>query len=161
MSLQLQAPQPLSAAHLLDDFDCGESVLNDWLRRRAMGKQASGASRTFVALAQDHRVCGYYAMAAGAVSHQMASSAIRRNMLEPVSVMVLARLAVARHAQGAKLGAALLQDAVNRAVGVADNTGVRAVLVHALHERARQFYEHYGFQASPVDAMTLMLRIKP
>ncbi|MDQ3058830.1 MAG: GNAT family N-acetyltransferase [Pseudomonadota bacterium] len=161
MSLQLQAPQPLSAAHLLDDFDCGEPVLNDWLKRRAMSNQASGASRTFVVLDQHQRVCGYYVMATGAVSHQMASSAIRRNMLEPVPVMVLARLAVARHAQGAKLGAALLQDAVNRAVGVAYNTGVRAVLVHALHERAKQFYEHYGFQTSPVDAMTLMLRFKP
>lgn len=161
MSLQLQAPQPLSAAHLLDDFDCGEPALNDWLKRRAMSNQSSGASRTFVVLDQNQRVCGYYAMAAGAVSHQMASSSIRRNMPDPVPVMVLARLAVAQHAQGEKLGAALLQDVVNRAVVVAYNTGVRAVLVHALHERAKQFYEHYGFQASPVDAMTLMLRVKP
>ena len=81
-------------------------------------------------------------------------------MPDPVPVMVLARLTVAQHAQGAKLGAALLQDAVNRAVVVAYNTGVRAVLVHALHERAKQFYEHYGFEVSPVAAMTLMLRIK-
>jgi len=161
MSLQLQAPQPLSAAHLLDDFDCGEPALNDWLKRRAMSNQSSGASRTFVVLDQNQRVCGYYAMAAGAVSHQMASSSIRRNMPDPVPVMVLARLAVAQHAQGEKLGSALLQDVVNRAVVVAYNTGVRAVLVHALHERAKQFYEHYGFQASPVDAMTLMLRVKP
>lgn len=161
MSLQLQAPQPLSAAHLLDDFDCGEPALNDWLQRRAMSNQSSGASRTFVVLDQNQRVCGYYAMAAGAVSHQMASSSIRRNMPDPVPVMVLARLAVAQHAQGEKLGAALLQDVVNRAVVVAYHTGVRAVLVHALHERAKQFYEHYGFQASPVDAMTLMLRVKP
>ena len=43
---------------------------------------------------------------------------------------------------------------------VAENTGVRALLVHALHERARQFYEHYGFQASPVDAMVLMVRVR-
>ena len=160
MSLQLQAPAPLSAAHLLDDFDCGEPVLNEWLKRRAMSNQSSGASRTFVVVDQNHRVCGYYAMAAGAVSHQMASSPMRRNMPDPVPVMVLARLAVAQHAQGAKLGAALLQDAVSRAVVVAYNTGVRAVLVHALHERAKQFYEHYGFQVSPVDAMTLMLRVK-
>lgn len=54
---------------------------------------------------------------------------------------------------------ALLQDAVNRAVNVAQNTGVRALLVHALHERARLFYEHYGLQASPVDPLVLMLRL--
>jgi len=73
--------------------------------------------------------------------------------------MVLARLAVDRRAQGLHLGAALLQDAVNRAVAVSQNAGVRALLVHALHEKARQFYEHYGFQSSPTHPMTLMLRL--
>jgi GNAT superfamily N-acetyltransferase len=98
-------------------------------------------------------------MAAGAVSHQQATSAVRRNMPDPVPVMVLARLAVDRRAQGIKLGASLLQDAVNRAVAVSQNAGVRALLVHALHERAKAFYEHYGFQSSPLHPMTLMLRL--
>ena len=80
-------------------------------------------------------------------------------MPDPVPVMVLARLAVDRRAQGIKLGAALLQDAVTRAVAVSENTGVRALLVHALDERAKQFYEHYGFQESPQHPMTLMLRL--
>lgn len=157
---QLQAPAPLTGAHLLDGFDCGENVLDEWLKRRALANQSGGASRTFVVADAAQRVCGYYALAAGAVAHQQASSAIRRNMPDPVPVLVLARLAVARHAQGEKLGAALLQDAVNRTLVVAQNTGVRALLVHALHERAKQFYEHYGFQASPVDAMVLMLRVR-
>jgi GNAT superfamily N-acetyltransferase len=73
--------------------------------------------------------------------------------------MVLARLAVDRRAQGLHLGASLLQDAVNRAVAVSQNAGVRALLVHPLHERARQFYEHYGFQPSPTHPLTLMLRL--
>ena len=157
---QLQAPAPLTGAHLLDGFDCGESVLDEWLKRRALANQSGGASRTFVVADAAQRVCGYCALAAGAVAHQQASSAIRRNMPDPVPVLVLARLAVARHAQGEKMGAALLQDAVNRTLVVAQNTGVRALLVHALHERAKQFYEHYGFQASPVDAMVLMLRVR-
>ena len=54
----------------------------------------------------------------------------------------------------------MLQDAVNRAVAVSWNAGVRALLVHALNERARRFYEHYGFQESPQHAMTLMLRLR-
>lgn len=159
MSLQLKAPQPLTATHLLDDFECGETVLDEWLKRRAMANQLNGASRTFVVADQDGRVYGYYAMAAGAVTHQMASRSVRRNMPDPVPVMVLARLAVDQRAQGIKLGAALLQDAVKRAVMVAQNAGVRALLVHALHERAKRFYEHYGFQASPQHPMTLMLRL--
>ena len=159
MKVQLGAPEPLTSAHRLDEFECGESVLDDWLKRRALTNQLSGASRTFVVTDQDNRVCGYYAMAAGAVSHLMATSVVRRNMPDPVPVMVRARLAVDQRAQGMPLGAALLQDAVNRAVAVSLNAGVRALLVHALHDRAKQFYEHYGFQVSPVHPMTLMLRL--
>jgi len=159
MSLQLGAPIPLAAAHLLDEFACGETSLDDWLKRRAMTNQLSGASRTFVVTDLHGRVRGYYAMAAGAVSHQDATSSVRRNMPDPVPVMVLARLAVDHQAQGIHLGAALLRDAVGRAVSVSHNAGVRALLVHALHDRAKQFYEHFGFQPSPQHPMTLMLRL--
>ena len=159
MSLALSAPQPLAAAHLLDEFACGEASLDGWLKRRALANQLSGASRTFVVADSQGRVSGYYAMAAGAVSHLMATSGVRRNMPDPVPVMVLARLAIDHRAQGIKLGAALLQDAVNRTVTVSQNAGVRALLVHALHDRAKQFYEHYGFQESPQHTMTLMLRL--
>jgi GNAT superfamily N-acetyltransferase len=159
MSPQLSAPQPLTAVHCLDDFSCGEPVLDEWLKRRAMANQQSGASRTFVVVDQDNRVHGYYAMAAGAVAHRLATGGVRRNMPDPIPVLVLARLAVNTRAQGHKLGGAMLQDAVQRAVVVSQNAGVRALLVHALHDRAKQFYEHYGFQASPLDPFTLMLRL--
>ncbi len=161
MSLALGAPLPLAATHLLDRFTCGEASLDEWLKRRAMTNQLTGASRTFVVADQDGRVYGYYAMAAGAVSHPLATSRVRRNMPGPVPVpvMVLARLAVDQHAQGIQLGAALLQDAVRRAVAVSQNAGVRALLVHALHDSAKLFYEHDGFQESPQNPMTLMLRL--
>ena len=159
MSRPLSAPLPLAPTHNVDEFTCGESSLDDWLKRRALTNQLSGASRTFVVTDPDGRVRGYYAMAAGAVSHQAATSNVRRNMPNPVPVMVLARLAVDQRSQGIKLGAALLQDAVRRAVSVSQNAGVRALLVHALHDRAKQFYEHYGFQESPQHPMTLMLRL--
>ena len=102
---------------------------------------------------------GYYALAAGAVAHHDATRVIRQNMPDPIPVMVLARLAVDKRAQGMKLGAALLQDAVRRCILVSHNTGVRAMLVHALNDGARQFYAHYGFKASPAHLMTLMLRL--
>lgn len=159
MSLPLSAPRPLATTHILDEFACGEVSLDEWLKRRALTNQLSGASRTFVVADQDGRVHGYYAMAAGAVSHRAATSAVRRNMPDPVPVIVLARLAIDQRAHGIKLGGALLQDAVHRAVAVSQNAGVRALLVHALHERAKAFYEYYGFQASPLHPMTLMLRL--
>ena len=159
MNPPLSAPQPLAAAHRPDDFSCGEPVLDDWLKRRAMANQQSGASRTFVVVDQNDCVQGYYAMAAGAVTHRLATGGVRRNMPDPVPVLVLARLAVDSRAQGRKLGGAMLKDAVQRAVTVSQNAGVRAVLVHAIDDRAKQFYEHYGFQASPLDPYTLILRL--
>lgn len=158
-ALPLSAPQPLAASHLLDEFACGEASLDAWLKGRGLPNQLSGASRTFVVSDRQGRVFGYYAMAAGAVAHASATSGVRRNMPDPIPVMVLARLAVDHRAQSIQLGAGLLQDAVHRAVAVSHNVGVRAFLVHALNEQAKQFYAHYGFEASPLHPMTLLLRL--
>jgi GNAT superfamily N-acetyltransferase len=158
--MRFSAPEPLRADHDLSHFECGEPSLNDWLKRRALANQLNGASRTFVVLDEEQNVVGYYALAAGAVSHENATGGVRRNMPDPVPVLVLGRLAVAHRAQGRRGGAALLQDAVLRAMAVAENAGVRALLVHALNDRAKAFYEHYGFLSSPIDPMTLMLRLQ-
>lgn len=157
--MNLRAPQALDATHQVSAFSCGEQILDEWLKRRALANQASGASRTFAVMGDDHQVMGYYALAAGAVAHPDSTRAIRQNMPDPIPVMVLARLAVDTRAQGRKLGAGLLQDALHRCQGVSRNTGVRALVVHALNDRALAFYVHYGFKASPVHPMTLMLRL--
>ncbi len=157
--MALAAPAPLTAAHLRADFDCGEPSLDEWLKRRAMTNHLSGASRTFVVTDDGLHVRGYYALAAGAVSHEMATPRVRRNMPQPVPVMVLARLAVDRPFHSRQVGGALLQDAVQRVLMVAEQAGVRALLVHALHQRAKAFYEHYGCEASPTHLMMLLLRL--
>lgn len=159
MALALLAPAPLNTEHRLSDFNCGESSLNDWLKRRALANQHNGASRTFVVTDRLGEVYGYYALAAGAVSHNMASNSIKLNMPDPIPVMVLGRLAVDFRAQGIKLGASLLKDAVTRSTLVAQNIGVRAILVHAINDRAKHFYEHYGFNASTIDPLVLMLKL--
>ena len=157
--MNLNNPVLLTQDHQVNSFSCGESALDEWLKRRALVNNISGASRTFVVDDDDLHVIGYYALAAGAVTHQESTRAIRQNMPDPVPVMVLARLAVDVRAQGIKLGAALLRDAVQRCQLVSQNAGVRAMLVHALNDQARQFYEYYGFKAAPSHPMTLMLRM--
>ena len=157
--MNLNNPVLLTQDHQVNSFSCGESALDEWLKRRALVNNISGASRTFVVDDDDLHVIGYYALAAGAVTHQESTRAIRQNMPDPVPVMVLARLAVDVRAQGIKLGAALLRDAVQRCQLVSQNAGVRAMLVHALNDQARQFYEYYGFRAAPSHPMTLMLRL--
>ncbi len=141
--MTLFSPTPLTSAHDISGFSSGERILDDWLKRRALANQTSGASRTFVVVNAEDRVFGFYSLAAGAVAHRDASRSIRQNMPDPIPVMVLGRLAVDQEAQGQRLGEALLQDALRRSLAVSENTGVRALLVHALSERAKQFYEHY------------------
>lgn len=159
VNLQLSAPKPLLSSHRLDDFFCGESSLDDWLKRRALSNHLNGASRTFVIADSYQHVWGYYALATGAITHHEATGRVRRNMPEPIPVIVLGRLAIDLRAQGRKLGASLLQDAVVRVRAVAENAGVRALLVHALNDKVKQFYEYYGFTASPISPTTLMLRL--
>lgn len=134
--------------------------MNDWLKRRALSNQLSGASRTFIIADETDRVQGYYALAAGAVDHSMATSTVRRNMPDPVPVMVLARLAVELANHGKGLGADLLQDAIFRTMRLAQEIGIRALVVHALHDQARAFYQHHGFSESEIDPLVLMLRIR-
>jgi GNAT superfamily N-acetyltransferase len=105
------------------------------------------------------QVVGYYALAVGAVAHAEAPGRVRRNMPDPVPVMIIGRLAVHKHFQGRRIGPGLLRDAVLRTLQAADIAGVRAILVHAISEQARRFYEDCGFIASSIDPMTLMITV--
>jgi GNAT superfamily N-acetyltransferase len=155
----LTAPSPLAAEHELEEFNSGTPPLDEWLKRRARQNEASGASRTYV-IAEGRRVVGYYGLAAGSVLHEVATSRVRRNMPDPVPVALLGRLAVDRQWQGRGLGAALLRDAVLRVVGAAGTIGVRALLVHAISDEAKAFYERWGFRPSATDPMTLMITME-
>lgn len=152
-------PEPLAPDHELDDFDCGVSALNDWLRRRARRNERDGASRTFVTCVS-RRVVGYYCLAAGSLLPAEATGKVKRNMPDPVPVLVLGRLAIDRRWHKRGLGADLLADAVLRAVGAAETIGIRALLVHALSDDAKSFYQRHGFRASPIEPMTLMITIE-
>jgi GNAT superfamily N-acetyltransferase len=143
----------------VSEFDCGNDILNDWLIKRALKNQSTGASRTFV-ICQGNRVVGYYALASGSVERLASPKSIARNMPEPVPVMVLGRLAIDTGLQGQGLGSAMLKDALLRTLSVSRDIGIRAILVHAISEDARRFYLGYGFLASPIDRMTLMLSLR-
>jgi GNAT superfamily N-acetyltransferase len=154
----LAAPEPLAPHHELDAFECGVATLDEWLKRRARRNETDGASRTFV-LCVGPQVVGYYSLAAGSVLHTAATGKVRRNMPDPVPTLLLARLAVERAWHGKGLGADLLSDAVSRAIGAAETIGVRAILVHAISDEAKTFYEKHGFRPSPIEPMTLMVTI--
>ena len=151
-------PEKLASHHEISAFDSGEPALDDWLRRRALQNEASGASRTYV-VCLGKTVVGYYALSAGVVAHTHAPGRIKRNMPDPIPVIVLGRLAVDQTFHGKGVGTGLLRDATLRVLQAAEIAGVRAILVHAISEVAKRFYEKYGFIASPVDPMTVMITI--
>lgn len=154
----LRAPQPLGPEHEIAGFDCGVASLDHWLERRAAANQASSASRTFVAY-EDRKVVGYYALASSAVAPAAAPGRFRRNMPDPVPVVVLGRLAIAASHRGQGLGRALFRDAALRVIHAADAIGIRGMVVHALSEEARAFYRRLGLDESPLDPMTLMVTL--
>ncbi|MEQ1885045.1 MAG: GNAT family N-acetyltransferase [Bryobacteraceae bacterium] len=158
MPAALSAPEKLTAAHDVSLFDSGQPVLDLWLRRRALQNERAGASRTYVVCAKN-RVAGYYSLAVGAVAHEHAPGRVRRNMPDPVPVMIVGRLAVDLAFQGLGIGTGLLKDAVLRTLQAAEIAGIRALLVHALSPDAKRFYEQHGFTTSPLDPMTVMLTL--
>ncbi len=151
-------PEPLADHHDIETFTSGEESLDTWLKRRALKNQATGASRTFVAC-EGRRVVAYYALASSAVTVIEAPGRFRRNMPDPIPVVVLGRLAVGRSFQGKGVGRALVRDAGYRVIQAADAIGIRGLIVHAISAEARAFYEAVGFAPSPLDPMTLMITL--
>jgi GNAT superfamily N-acetyltransferase len=154
----LLAPELLIEKHRVGAFACGVASLDEWLKRRALANQASGATRTFVVIGGSE-VVAYYALAAGAVSVTASPGRFRRNMPDPIPVAVLARLAVDENQHGRGIGRGLIRDCALRVTHAADSIGIRGILVHALSEEARAFYLAVGFDPSPLEPMTLMIAL--
>lgn len=153
--MSLTAPEPLAAHHDTTAFFCGVESLDRWLKQRALKNQVTGASRTFV-VCEGNRVVAYYALASSAVAVQVATGHMRRNMPDPIPVVVLARLAISQSLQGSGMGRALVRDACLRVIAAADAIGIRGMIVHALSADAQAFYGRMGFEPSQLDPMTLM-----
>jgi GNAT superfamily N-acetyltransferase len=156
---RLSAPVPLTSAHELSSFDCGEGALNDWLRHRAL-KNESRFSRTYV-VCEDSRVIAYYCISAGAVERAKAPGKVRRNAPDTIPVSVIGRLAVSLDHAGKGLGADLLSDALRRIAVASRSIGIAAVLVHAKDDAAKRFcMKCADFIEYPDDSRTLFLPIE-
>jgi predicted N-acetyltransferase YhbS len=157
--MAVSPPQPLGSSHQVENFDCGEPSLDHWLKRRARANQASGASRTYVVCEED-RVVAYYSLASGAVTAATTPGRFRRNMPDPIPIVLLARLAVDRAYQGRGLGRALFSDAAYRVLEAANSIGIRGIVVHAISDGAREFYVSLGFSPCSHEPMMLVVSIQ-
>lgn len=155
---KLSAPVPLTADLDLSKFDCGEPVLNDWLRRNALRNEGR-FSRTYV-VCGGNQVVAYFCISAGSVE-RAAPGKVRRNAPNIIPVSVIGRLAVTGDYAGRGLGASILSDGLRRIAVASRSIGIGAVLVHAKDDRARRFYLACAeFIEYPADSRTLFLPIE-
>ena len=106
------------------------------------------------------QVAGYYCLSASSLRSEDATGGLRRNMPDPIPVILIGRLAVDEAYTGAGVGASLLQDAVLKSVQASRLIGARAILVHALSDAARAFYEHFGFTLIPSSTRALFITMQ-
>lgn len=156
--MRLLPPEPLTDQHSIETFNSGVESLDVWLKRRALKNQVTGASRTYV-VCDGQRVVAYYALASSAVAVSETPGRFRRNMPDPIPVVVLGRLAVDQSFQGKGIGRALVRDAGCRVIQAADAIGIRGLIVHAMSPEAKAFYEAVGLDTSPLDPMTMMITL--
>lgn len=143
-----------------DGFDCGQPALNQFLQRFSLTHQKSNSAQTYVCC-QAGVVVGYYSLAVGSVEPTAATPRVLKGMPQhPVPVMILARLAVDLAHQHVGMGKALLKDALKRTAQAADIAGIRALLVHAKDEPAKQWYLNWEFEPSATDSFHLFLLMK-
>lgn len=159
-SLTYEPVRKLAASDAVESFDCGQPALNQFLQRFALVNQKSNSAQTYVSC-HGGVVVGFYSLAVGSVEPATAAPRVIKGIPQhPVPVMILARLAVDLEHRGAGLGKALLKDALLRTVQAADIAGIRALLVHAKDESARQWYRNWEFDPSPSDPFHLFLLMK-
>jgi GNAT superfamily N-acetyltransferase len=138
--------------------------MDNWLKKHALANQELGSSRTFVTCPDDDpsRVVSYYSLTFASVQHEDTPPGVRVGMPKyPIPVMLLARLAVDTDFRSPRrrthLGSALLRDALLRTARAAEEGGLRAMMVDALHDEARRFYQRFGFEQSPTHELQLFL----
>ncbi len=152
--------EKLTASHKGEAFDCGSEALNGYIQRYALLNQHNNAAQTYVTC-QGKRIMGFYTLAVGSVLHEHAPGRVLKGLAKhPVPVMILARLAVEQRVQEQGLGRALLKDALLRTVEASEIAGIRALLVHAKDDHAKNWYRQFDFEPSPTDAYHLFLLLK-
>jgi len=132
------------------NFDCGVDSLNAYLKKYAWQNFKKNVGVTILAFEEDKRdkILGYYTVSMAQINFEHLPSELSKGLPRyPVPAMRIGRLAVDRFAHAKGVGSALLRDALQRAITLSTEVGTCAVLVDAINEQAKSFYEHYGFVA--------------
>jgi GNAT superfamily N-acetyltransferase len=148
--VNLYRSERLAPADGLQDFNSGNEVLDEWLRRYARHAEATNTGRTFVWVEPAlSTVVGYFTLAAHLMLRSDVPSRIGHGSPDAIPAVLLARLALHRRLHGHGLGGQLLLDALERAVDASNRAGARLVVVDAIDDAAAGFYRRFGFRPCP------------
>lgn len=157
--MAISRPEPLTATHILDEFSCGQSSLDRWLKTRALSNQEKGFTAVIV-VHEMNRVIGYYGLAPTAIVPSLLPRSIRTGQPpDPVPCLLLGQLATDRNWIGKGIGTGLLKHALQRCVAAASLIGGRALVVNAVDGEAAAFWARRGFLPSKDDPLVLFRSI--
>jgi ribosomal protein S18 acetylase RimI-like enzyme len=145
------------ARHNREAFDCGVPAPNEYLQTRLNQQMKRGVTVGYVLASAEGRIAGYVTLSAGEIPVGVIPEAHGFPVKLPLPTTLVGRLAVDREYQRRGLGGDLLVHAIRIAVGTAEQVASAVIEVDALDERARRFYEHYGFARLPDDELHMYL----
>lgn len=151
---------PVTKALSKAPFDCGHPSLNDFLRLYAVKNEKMSIGKTLIGLVDGEYVGAYLTISTAQIMAQELPEEIRKKLPRyPVPAFRIGRLAVDKQYQGFGLGRRVLKYALLRAAEISEEVGIYAVVVDAIDDRAKAFYEKYGFIAFEENPLTLFLPI--
>ena len=155
--------EPLDSTHDRTGFQCGNEALDRYLKKQANQDIKRRISRVFVALMPDNpkTVIAYYTLSTLSIElNQLPDKLARKLPKHPVPAALIGRLATCNAAQGQGVGKLLLADAIKRTLAVSEQIAIYAMVVDAINEKAKGFYEQFGFTRLSDDSPRLFLPLK-
>lgn len=150
---------PIEKKHKRDDFGCGKSLLDDYLRRQARQDVDRRLSACFVLTDEDNVVKGYYTLSANSIGREQFPEDLKKKLPPSYSdlpTILLGRLAVDSSTQGQGMGQLLLMHALNKCFDISKSIGTVAIIVDPIDAAAQKFYSGYQFILLPTSGKMML-----
>lgn len=151
--------ETVSRDHNRSGFDCGNDALNQYLKKIARQHLNKGISRTFV-LVDDNmptEVLGFFTLVSCEIFVDKLPRKYAKKYPSKAPAAKLARLAVAKDRQRQGLGTHMMINAVERVIRVSQDLGIIGFFVDAKDNKAKAYYEQFGFIQLPDNPLELFL----